>query len=189
MVSAPDTPYFAAGILSNRKIYLKFDFGVVFWVRGGGGVCGPDVWVNGETCCRRSMDGGGWGEESYDSGGAGGWGEASFLEAEEDRGVQRTEKIPFPASVKDLSLLPSSEEKITSGKYTFTTVRILSLHYMPRRPGDGHVARLPPGSGRHLWQSGLQVAGTYVKEMADRHWRTARHRKIGCIIEIYTLGA
>lgn len=77
------------------------------------------------------MDGGGWGEESYDAGTAGGWGEASFVEADEFKESQHTEKVPFPATVKDLSQLANNEEKITTGKYTFSTVSIMiSLHWI-----------------------------------------------------------
>ncbi|EJW85570.1 hypothetical protein WUBG_03519 [Wuchereria bancrofti] len=71
------------------------------------------------------MDGNGWGEESYDAGVAGGWGEASFVEADEYKESQLTTKVPFPATIKDLSQLASSEEKITTGKYTFNTIRVV----------------------------------------------------------------
>uniref|UniRef100_A0A915PX56 Replication protein A C-terminal domain-containing protein n=1 Tax=Setaria digitata TaxID=48799 RepID=A0A915PX56_9BILA len=73
----------------------------------------------------REMDGSGWGEESYDAGVAGGWGEASFVEADEFKESQHTEKVPFPSTVKDLSRLASSEEKMTAGKYTFSTIRVI----------------------------------------------------------------
>ncbi|VDN91798.1 unnamed protein product [Brugia pahangi] len=71
------------------------------------------------------MDGNGWGEESYDAGIAGGWGEASFVEADEYKECQHTAKVPFPTTIKDLSQLASNEEKITTGKYTFSTVRVV----------------------------------------------------------------
>ncbi|KAL3995136.1 Replication protein A C terminal family protein [Acanthocheilonema viteae] len=71
------------------------------------------------------MDGSGWAEESYDAGIAGGWGEASFVEADEFKESQRTEKVPFPATVKDLSQLANNEEKLTTGKYTFSTIRVV----------------------------------------------------------------
>ncbi|MCP9262327.1 hypothetical protein DINM_005603 [Dirofilaria immitis] len=71
------------------------------------------------------MDRSGWGEESYDAGIAGGWGEASFVGADEFKESQHTEKIPFPATVKDLSQLANNEEKMTSGKYTFSTIRVV----------------------------------------------------------------
>ncbi|VDO47267.1 unnamed protein product [Brugia timori] len=71
------------------------------------------------------MDGNGWGEESYDAGIAGGWGEASFVEADEYKECQHTTKVPFPATIKDLSQLASNEEKITTGKYTFSTIRVV----------------------------------------------------------------
>ncbi|VDN27093.1 unnamed protein product [Gongylonema pulchrum] len=70
------------------------------------------------------MDTGGWREESYDEGTAGGWGEASFVDGDEGRiSGERSEKFPFPTSVKDLSRLPSSAEKITVGKFSFTMLR------------------------------------------------------------------
>lgn len=68
------------------------------------------------------MDGSGWGEESYNAGNAGGWGEASFVEADEFKESQHTEKVPYPATVKDLSQLANNEEKMTAGKYSFNTV-------------------------------------------------------------------
>ncbi|VDN03864.1 unnamed protein product [Thelazia callipaeda] len=71
------------------------------------------------------MDGNGWGDESFDAELAGGWGETSFVEPNETRGNQRVEKVPFPATVRDLSQLANNEEKITAGKYTFTTIRVV----------------------------------------------------------------
>lgn len=73
------------------------------------------------------MDGSVWADESYDAGIAGGWGEASFMEADEFRESQRTEKVPFPATIKDLSQLANNEEKITTGKYTFSTVSFVTF--------------------------------------------------------------
>uniref|UniRef100_A0A0R3RWG8 RPA_C domain-containing protein n=1 Tax=Elaeophora elaphi TaxID=1147741 RepID=A0A0R3RWG8_9BILA len=72
------------------------------------------------------MDGSGWAEESYDAGIAGGWGEASFVEADEFKESQHTEKVPFPATVNDLSQLANNEEKMTSGKYTFSTLDLVT---------------------------------------------------------------
>ncbi|VDK82524.1 unnamed protein product [Litomosoides sigmodontis] len=71
------------------------------------------------------MDGIGWAEESYDAGIAGGWGEASFVEADGFKENQQTEKVPFPATIKDLSQLANNEEKMTVGKYTFSTIRVV----------------------------------------------------------------
>ncbi|CAG9539505.1 unnamed protein product [Cercopithifilaria johnstoni] len=71
------------------------------------------------------MDGSRWAEESYDAGIAGGWGEASFVEADEFKESLHTEKVPFPATVKDLSRLANDEEKMTVGKYAFSTIRVV----------------------------------------------------------------
>ncbi|KAM3718724.1 Replication protein Asubunit-A [Dirofilaria immitis] len=81
--------------------------------------------ANGSMWISLEMDRSGWGEESYDAGIAGGWGEASFVGADEFKESQHTEKIPFPATVKDLSQLANNEEKMTSGKYTFSTIRVV----------------------------------------------------------------
>ncbi|EFO19727.1 hypothetical protein LOAG_08766 [Loa loa] len=71
------------------------------------------------------MDGSGWGEESYDAGIAGGWGEASFVEADEFKESQHTEKVPFPATVKDLSRLAKNDEKITTDSSCWSCERSL----------------------------------------------------------------
>lgn len=78
------------------------------------------------------MDGSGWAEESYDAGIAGGWGEASFVEADGFKENQHTEKVPFPATVRDLSELANNEEKMTVGKYAFSTVSFVTIYCMAK---------------------------------------------------------
>ncbi|VDM29346.1 unnamed protein product [Toxocara canis] len=67
----------------------------------------------------------GWGNDSFDAGAAGGWGDASFAGGESQTTDWNTEKIPIPATVKDLSRLAVTDEKLTLGKSSFTTIRVI----------------------------------------------------------------
>lgn len=69
----------------------------------------------------------GWGDESYDAAAAGGWNDTSFGASDQGAGQFRTDKIPFPATVKDLSTLATSEEKLVVGKSVFTTVSFSAI--------------------------------------------------------------
>uniref|UniRef100_A0A0M3IGQ4 RPA_C domain-containing protein n=1 Tax=Ascaris lumbricoides TaxID=6252 RepID=A0A0M3IGQ4_ASCLU len=67
----------------------------------------------------------GWGNENFDMGAAGGWGDVSFAGGESQTTDWNTEKIAIPATVKDLSRLAVSDEKLTLGKTSFTTIRVV----------------------------------------------------------------
>lgn len=69
----------------------------------------------------------GWGNENFDMGAAGGWGDVSFAGGESQTTDWNTEKIAIPATVKDLSRLAVSDEKLTLGKTSFTTVNALNF--------------------------------------------------------------
>ncbi|MFH4973367.1 hypothetical protein AB6A40_000076 [Gnathostoma spinigerum] len=66
-------------------------------------------------------------DRSFQMDSAGGWGEVSFAASQnvDTDSSRSSDKVPLPVSVASLAALNVSEEKITLGKYSFSTVQVI----------------------------------------------------------------